>query len=88
LGENVDYDYRMGRPPKKPGLRMDTDLRIPVTSEQKQLIGEALVDEPNGLAAWARGVLLKAAEDRIARRRSTESTRPPKKRGGAAASDA
>jgi hypothetical protein len=46
---------------------MDTDLRIPVTSEQKQLILEATSEEPEGMAAWARAVLLHAARDRPAR---------------------
>lgn len=45
---------------------MDTDLRIPVTSEQKKLIQQATADEPEGMAAWARAILLKAAQDRVA----------------------
>jgi hypothetical protein len=44
---------------------MDTDLRIPVTSEQKALILEATSDEPEGMAAWARDILLRAAHDRL-----------------------
>ncbi len=59
------YNYRMARPPKDARLRMSTDLRIPVTSEQKRLIADALADEPDGLAAWARGVLLHAAKERL-----------------------
>jgi hypothetical protein len=47
---------------------MDTDLRIPVTADQKALIMEAVADEPAGLAAWARQVLLRAAEERAAQR--------------------
>jgi hypothetical protein len=54
----------MARPPKDPRLRMDTDLRIPVTSEQKKFITDAASDEPNGFAAWARNVLLQAAKNR------------------------
>lgn len=54
----------MARPPKEPHLRMSIDLRIPVTAEQKQKIMDAVVDEPEGFAAWARGVLLRAAEKR------------------------
>jgi len=42
---------------------MNTDLRIPVTAEQKRLIGEAVADDPRGLAAWAREVLLSAAAE-------------------------
>lgn len=55
----------MARPPKDARLRMDTDLRIPVTAEQKRLITEALSDEPAGMAAWARDVLLTAAKEKI-----------------------
>jgi hypothetical protein len=51
----------MPRPRKNPKLRMGTDLRIPVTKEQKKLIVEATSDEPGGMAAWARAVLLNAA---------------------------
>lgn len=56
----------MARPRKNGRLRMDTDLRIPVTTEQKALIVEATSDEPEGMAAWARSVLLDAARQRIA----------------------
>lgn len=45
---------------------MDTDLRIPVTSEQKALIQQATADEPEGMAAWARAVLLHAAKRKVA----------------------
>lgn len=63
--EKFDYNTRMPRPRKAGRLRMDTDLRIPVTSEQKKLIQEATADEPEGLAAWARAILLDAAKRRI-----------------------
>ena len=46
---------------------MDTDLRIPLTSEQKGLIDKATEDEPEGKAAWARAILLEAAKRKIAR---------------------
>lgn len=58
----------MGRPPKDPSLRMDTDLRIPVTAEQKKFIMDAVAREPDGFAAWARGVLLQAAKERNGKR--------------------
>lgn len=45
---------------------MDTDLRIPVTIEQKRTIMDAVADEPGGFAAWAREVLLRAAEEKAA----------------------
>jgi hypothetical protein len=46
---------------------MDTDLRIPLTSEQKQLITDATRDEPEGMAAWARAILLQAARKKTAK---------------------
>jgi hypothetical protein len=46
---------------------MRIHLRIPVTDEQKELIDRATADEPEGMAAWARSILLKAARARIAR---------------------
>jgi hypothetical protein len=45
---------------------MNIDLRIPVTAEQKQRIMEAVADEPDGFAAWAREVLLRAAQAKTA----------------------
>lgn len=47
---------------------MDTDLRIPLTTEQKQLIADATADEPEGMAAWARALLLHAARNQLAHR--------------------
>jgi hypothetical protein len=49
---------------------MDTDLRIPLTSEQKSLIVEATRDEAEGMAAWARAILLQAARSRVVRQES------------------
>ena len=46
---------------------MDSDIRIPVTSEQKRLIREATSHEPEGMAAWARLVLMDAAKRRLAK---------------------
>lgn len=46
---------------------MDTDLRIPLTSDQKAMIDEATADEPEGKAAWARGILLAAAKKKLAK---------------------
>ena len=48
---------------------MDTDLRVPMTSEQKALIDEATRDEPEGKAAWARNLLMQAARKKIDRRK-------------------
>jgi len=57
----------MARPHKDPELRMDTDLRVPMTSAQKQLLDDATADEPEGKAAWARAVLLDAAKKKLAK---------------------
>ena len=46
---------------------MDRDIRIPVTSEQKALLSEATADEPEGLAAWVRAVVLDAAKRKLAK---------------------
>lgn len=46
---------------------MDTDLRIPMTSEQRALIDDATRDEPEGKAAWARAILLEAAKKKVAK---------------------
>jgi hypothetical protein len=51
---------------------MDTDIRIPVTADQKRLIAAAVADEPGGLAAWARQILLQAAGERAALRKDRE----------------
>jgi hypothetical protein len=67
ISEKNDYNTAMPRPPKHGRLRMDTDLRIPVTSEQKALIVEATADEPEGMAAWARAILLDAARRKVAK---------------------
>jgi hypothetical protein len=57
----------MARPRKDGRLLMDTSLRIPVTSEQKALITEATADEPEGMAAWVRAVVLAAAKRKLAK---------------------
>ena len=49
---------------------MNVHLRIPVTDEQKALVDEATADEPEGMAAWARAILLGAARRKVARGKS------------------
>jgi hypothetical protein len=56
---------------------MDTDLRIPLTSEQKALIDEATRDEPEGKAAWARALLLAAAKKRIEKANASKASDRP-----------
>ena len=67
--EKVDYNTPMPRPRKHGRVRMDTDLRIPLTSEQNALIVQATSDEPQGMAAWARAILLRTARSPLARAR-------------------
>ena len=62
-----DYNFFMPRPKKDPAMRMDTDLRIPLTAEQKSIIDEATANAPEGKAAWARAILLASARDQIAK---------------------
>jgi hypothetical protein len=63
-----DYNTGMGRPRKYGKLRMDTDLRIPLTAEQKSLIDAATAGIAEGKAEWARALLLKAAQRMMAKR--------------------
>jgi hypothetical protein len=62
----------MARPLKNGRLRMDRDIRIPVTSEQKALITEATADEPEGMAAWVRTVVLDAARRKLSRKQGDD----------------
>jgi hypothetical protein len=43
---------------------MDKDIRVPVTADQKKIIEKAVADEPAGMAAWVRQVVLRAAEEK------------------------
>jgi hypothetical protein len=70
-----DYNRRMGRPRKYGELRMDTDLRVPLTTEQKTLLDDATADAPEGKAEWARSLLLAAAKRRIANREGGKTGR-------------
>lgn len=60
------YGDDMARPKKPAAQRKTFDLRIPVTGEQRQAIEQAAAQSKEGnFAAWARGVLLRAAEASI-----------------------
>ena len=67
----------MARPPKDPALRMDVDLRIPVTADQKALVVKAASLEQSEVAGWIRQIILKAAAARI----EQQSDRKGKRRG-------
>ncbi len=71
--ENIGYNTGMARPTKDGRLRMDRDIRIPVTSEQKALITEATADEPEGMAAWVRAVVLDAAKRKLNKEKESTS---------------
>ena len=50
--------------------RMDAYVRIPMTDEQKAEIDRATADEPEGMAASARALLLAAARRKLAKSKS------------------
>jgi hypothetical protein len=58
----------MARPPKNPDLRMDKDLRIPVTAEQRETVNRAAQAAGQDMAAWARSLLLTAARRQLKNR--------------------
>ena len=55
---------RPGRPKKPPGQVRSTDLRVPVTADEKRRVQQAaaIADANGEMAAWARSVLLTAAD--------------------------
>jgi len=59
---------------------MSVDLRISMTPDQKRLIMDAASVEPEGMAAWARAILIKVASEEIAKRRARKSGRKTNER--------
>jgi hypothetical protein len=57
----------MARPPKDPALKMTTDLRIPVTPDQKQLVADAMALDGREFAGWARELILEAVRSMLDR---------------------
>ena len=57
----------MARPPKDKRLLMNVPLRIMLTAEQKAIIEEAARLDQAEVAAWARPLLLQAAQQRLAK---------------------
>lgn len=70
--EKVVYTVDMARRRKDPKLLMTTDLRVPLTEDQKRLLVEATSDEPQGMAAWVRAIILQAAQRKLSRRERAE----------------
>lgn len=58
----------MTRPKKEPALSVGTDLHLPLTTDQKSVIVEATREVPEGIAAWAREILLHSAREMIAQK--------------------
>jgi hypothetical protein len=67
---------KRGRPPKPEQERKSKDLRIPVSDEQKALVAEAMRVTKQEMAAWARPILLSAAEAILAAAKS-KRRKPP-----------
>lgn len=59
--------------PLKTGPKMDKDLRIPVTAEQRELVRRAVDTLGMEMAAWARPLLLEAAERVLAQKKAKKS---------------
>jgi hypothetical protein len=55
----------MARPLKPKSERKDSDLRIPVTAQQKDVVLRAAKSANLDMAAWARAILLKEAQKQI-----------------------
>lgn len=67
-----------GRPPKAESDRKVTDLRIPMTVQQKELVTEAARATGQDMANWARLILMDMAKKQV--QNSHEAAKPEKKR--------
>jgi uncharacterized protein (DUF1778 family) len=65
----------MARPKKPESMRMDDDLRIPLTSAQKDVIRQAAVATGMDMTAWARPILLANAERALAEKKKKPAAR-------------
>jgi hypothetical protein len=65
----------MGRPKKEKTLLMNRPLRIMLTAEQDDLIRRAAELEGLDMTAWARPLLLQAANERVARQAGEKKRR-------------
>jgi uncharacterized protein (DUF1778 family) len=63
----------MARPPKDKKLLMRVSVRIPLTEDQKRLIEQAASLDQSDMTAWMRPILLRAAQERITKSRSSKS---------------
>jgi hypothetical protein len=65
----------VGRPLKDPALKKSTDLKIPVSATQKQLIDSALAGRE--FAGWARDLILKSAQELLEQRKRKRGPKAP-----------
>ena len=56
---------RTGRPPKKAADRKTDEIKIPLTSAEKELIQAAAQSDDAKPVTWAREVLLRTARRRV-----------------------
>lgn len=63
----------MARPPKDKRMLMNVPLRIMLTAEQKAMIEEAARLDQSEVAAWARPLLLQAAQQRLAKEKRKQA---------------
>lgn len=54
-----------GRPPKDPEDRKTSDIKIPLTDEEKELIKSAAGIDDTKPVTWARNILIRAAKYRV-----------------------
>jgi len=59
----------MARPLKKPELRMDRNLMVPVTEAQRELVNTGAAAAGQDMATWARPILLAAAKRELAKKK-------------------
>ena len=70
--EIMGTSQRRGRPPKDKDRRLSVILRVMVTEAQDALIRDALRLEGSEFSEWARTILVRAAEKRIAQARKQD----------------
>jgi len=63
----------MARPKKDEQLLKNIPLRIMLTADQSELIRQASALEGSDMTAWARPILLQAAQERVAKECQTRT---------------
>lgn len=65
----------MARPRKDKRLLMNVSIRIPLTEDQKKLLEQAAILDQSDMTAWVRPVILRAAQERVARDKTRKAGR-------------